>query len=130
MLDSETYGAARAYTEKSLLGLGALKGKNCTIKSIDYENGVNIVTFEWTADNGVKDTGQLRIKDGSFAEEWKSKGNYKEKQVVVKDGGLLQCLEDNNDEDFDPNKWNPLGGGESDARPLTDEQLNNLLSLI
>ena len=46
-LSAVTYALSKKYTEDSLIGIGALKGAPCKIKSIIKENGENIITFEW-----------------------------------------------------------------------------------
>ena len=33
-MDAVTLGAAQSYTDEAMKGMGALKGKNCTIESI------------------------------------------------------------------------------------------------
>jgi hypothetical protein len=53
-IDVLTYAASRKYVEETADALGAVKGAPATIKSIVHQNGVNIVTFEWTGDSGAK----------------------------------------------------------------------------
>lgn len=59
-----TYGAAAGYTDESLIGGGAIKGKNATVSSITNVDGTHTVTFEWTLDNGTKKTQSFVVKDG------------------------------------------------------------------
>lgn len=62
----QTLVLARKYTKDSILGLGALEGAPCTIKSITKANGINTVTFEWTGEDRVtKNTSEMLVADGS-----------------------------------------------------------------
>lgn len=61
---------SRKYTADSIIGLGAIKGASCTIKSIvpytapSGQTG-NTITFEWTANDGVtKQTQSMNVLDG------------------------------------------------------------------
>lgn len=63
-IDIVTYALSKKYTDKTAEGLGALKGANCTIKSIT-ENDSNIaVTFEWTGAGGTKETSVMTVPKG------------------------------------------------------------------
>lgn len=59
-----TLGSSKTYTDESLLGLGALKGAPCTIKSITEVDGGQKVTFEWTGTSGTKQTSEMTVKNG------------------------------------------------------------------
>ena len=63
-MDIVTYALSKKYVAKSLDGLGALKGANCTIKSTTpKDNGTEIV-FEWTGISGTKETTTILVKNG------------------------------------------------------------------
>ena len=47
-LDVVSMAIARNYTDKSIEGLGAVKGAPCTIKSQTETDDYYIITFEWT----------------------------------------------------------------------------------
>ena len=64
-IDTKTLAAARKYTDQSVAGGGAIKGKNCTIDSISPITGGNRVTFKWTLDDGTVQTGTMDVLDGS-----------------------------------------------------------------
>jgi hypothetical protein len=67
-MDIITYSLSKKYIEDSLKGVGALKGKNCTISSIEPVEGGNKITFSWTLDDGTQKTESLIVmngKDGS-----------------------------------------------------------------
>ena len=63
-MDIVTLALAKAFTEKTVDGLGALKGANAVITSITKENGISTVTFEWTGTSGTKETDSMQVKDG------------------------------------------------------------------
>lgn len=64
-MDASTYVLCQAYVKASLIGLGALKGAPCTIKSIVETDEGNVVTFEWTATDGVtKRTSTMLVRNG------------------------------------------------------------------
>ena len=50
-LEILTLGSSKTYTRESLLGGGAVVGKNVTISSITPIDGGNKVTFSYTLDN-------------------------------------------------------------------------------
>lgn len=64
-LEILTLGSSKTYTRESLLGLGALKGAPCTIKSITEVDGGQKITFEWTGASGTKQTSDMTVKDGA-----------------------------------------------------------------
>lgn len=59
-----TYAAAKKYVDQTVIGGGALKGKNCIITDISPIEGGNRVTFQWTLDDGTVQTDTLDIYDG------------------------------------------------------------------
>lgn len=61
-MDILTYALAKSYTDKALLGVGALKGAPCTIKSQTETDDSYIITFEWTDTSGASQTSELTIK--------------------------------------------------------------------
>lgn len=63
-MDIVTLALAKAFTKKTVDGLGALKGANAVITSITKENGISTVTFEWTGTSGTKETDIIQVKDG------------------------------------------------------------------
>lgn len=64
-MDLVTLAKAKKYTDDSIEGTsGVLRGKNCTIKSIEKIDGVNTVTFQWTADDGSVKTSTMQVSDG------------------------------------------------------------------
>ena len=59
-----TLGSSKTYTRESLLGGGAVVGKNVTISSITPIEGGNKVTFSYTLDNGTVKTSTMDVMDG------------------------------------------------------------------
>ena len=55
---------AKKYTKDTANGLGAVKGAACTIKSIEPTETGQRITFEWTGDNGAKQTASLEVTNG------------------------------------------------------------------
>lgn len=74
-LEILTLGSSKTYTRESLLGLGALKGAPCTIKSITEVDGGQKITFEWTGTSGTKQTSEMTVKNGVSVTGVSDKGN-------------------------------------------------------
>lgn len=55
---------SKNYTDKTVVGGGAIKGKNCTVTSITPIAGGNRVTFQWTLDDGTVQTDTLDVFNG------------------------------------------------------------------
>lgn len=64
-MDVKTLGAANAYTDETVVGGGAIKGKNCTVDSITDITGGHRVTFKWTLDDGTVLTGTMDVMNGA-----------------------------------------------------------------
>ena len=62
--DLEIMGICNDYTDETVLGGGAIKGKNCTIQSITDITGGHEVTFKWTLDDGTEQTATMDVMDG------------------------------------------------------------------
>jgi len=60
----QAYALSKTYTDATVEGGGALKGKNCTISSITDITGGHRVTFQWTLDNGTVQTDTMDVIDG------------------------------------------------------------------
>lgn len=64
MTGNTAYALAKGYTDETVIGGGALKGKNCTISSITEIEGGHRVTFSWTLDNGTTKSQTLDVMNG------------------------------------------------------------------
>lgn len=60
----ETLVAAKKFTSETVLGGGAVVGKNVTISSITPIDGGNRITFSYTLDNGTTETSTLDVMNG------------------------------------------------------------------
>lgn len=110
-IDILTLALARSYTKSSLVGLGALRGANCTIKSIvDTPNG-STVTFEWTGNDGSVQTSQLNIENGTDGKDGSSVTNLEIRQVGT-DYHLLCTITDadGNEQEIDAGILPSVGG--------------------
>lgn len=88
-----TLALARKYTRDTVLGGGALVGKNVTISSIvPIENG-NRVTFSYTLDDGTPGTSTMDVMNGeSAAAIIKAEINdQKELVFTLSDGSVLNA---------------------------------------
>ena len=63
-MDAATYVLCQAYVRKTAEGLGAVRGKPCTIQSIVETDEGNVVTFKWTGDSGTVQTTTMLVKNG------------------------------------------------------------------
>lgn len=64
MTGTVAYVLGKKYTKESLLGGGAVVGKNVIISSITSITGGNRITFSYTLDNGNVKTSTLDVKNG------------------------------------------------------------------
>lgn len=78
MRAEEALGAAMEYTKQSLLGGGAVVGKNVVIQSITPIDGGNRVTFGYTLDNGTPQTQFLDIMNGKDGDDTVSQEEIQE----------------------------------------------------
>ena len=60
----ETLVASKKFTSETVLGGGAVVGKNVTISSITPIDGGNRITFSYTLDNGTTKTSTLDVMNG------------------------------------------------------------------
>lgn len=65
MKDVELIGMLKTYISKTLVGMGALKGANCRIKSIVKSGDLNTVTFIWTDTDGTSKESTMLVLDGA-----------------------------------------------------------------
>ena len=60
----EALAVANSYTDNSVAGGGAVRGKNCVITSINQIEGGHRVNFQWTLDNGTVQTAYMDVPNG------------------------------------------------------------------
>lgn len=61
----EIIGMLKTYIQQTLVGMGALKGAPCTVKSVEEDPGVHVITLEWTDNDGNKQTKAITVLDGT-----------------------------------------------------------------
>ena len=105
-LSAVTYALAKKYTDKTVIGLGGLKGAPCKVKSVVKTDGRSVVTLEWKADDGTTETSEVYINDGISI--WIANRGYAINDIVIKDDALYTCKIANSDAIFDNNKWETI----------------------
>lgn len=69
-IDAKTLAASKKYTNETVVGGGAIKGKNCTIQSIiPLTTGFTEVTFKWTLDDGTIQYSTMLVPDGAKGDD-------------------------------------------------------------
>ena len=63
-MDNITLAIAKSYVEESLLGAGAIVGKNVQVSKIEPIIGGNKVIFTYTLDNGMQKNSYLEVMNG------------------------------------------------------------------
>lgn len=67
MTGEQAYVLAKRFVRESMLGGGAVVGKNVVIQSITPIDGGNRVTFGYTLDDGTPQTSYMDVMDGKDA---------------------------------------------------------------
>lgn len=60
---------SKKFTEDTVIGGGAIKGKNCTIESTEEVTGGHKINFLWTLDDGSQRRTYIIVRDGSQGED-------------------------------------------------------------
>jgi hypothetical protein len=60
-MDITTYALSKKYTDKTVVGLGALKGAPCTVSNISETDTEITLTLSWTGTDGTNETSILTI---------------------------------------------------------------------
>lgn len=108
-LSAVTYALSKSYTDKSLVGMGALKGAPCKIKSITKKDGQNIITFEWKDNEDVTHESTLTVDDGTPIYVWRENTNYKYGDLVIYESNFYRCTTPNSDPTFIEAHWSAIG---------------------
>ena len=87
-MDAATLALAKKIIFESLLGGGAIKGKNATIQSITPVAGGHEVTFQWTLDDGTVQTGSMIVKDGVDGDDGIGILKMEQTQTSTDNGGV------------------------------------------
>ena len=104
-----TYAVSKHYTDESLIGVGALKGAPCKVKSVVKENGQNIITLEWKTDDGDTRETKVYINDGTPIYTWEPNYQYEYGDLAIYESCFYRCIVANHDSSFDNTKWNEIG---------------------
>ena len=120
-MDIITLALSKKYTEDTVIGLGALKGENCTIKSVEKKDGQNIVTFEWTGTDGTKKETKMYVEDGTPIYVWETGNTYHYGDLVIYSSAFYRCVYDNSDTVFDDSHWSEIGSSDGNYDIVPDE---------
>lgn len=63
-MDIISYILSKQYTDETVIGGGAIKGKNCTIETITHSELQEVVTFKWILDDGTVRRQTMTVKNG------------------------------------------------------------------
>lgn len=122
-MDVISYVMSRKYTDDTVIGLGGIKGANCTIQSAVHQNGKTVITFQWKANDDTTQTTQIEVLDGTPIYTWTSGETYEVGSIVIYDSTFYICTVTNSDVTFNPSKWNPIGSADSNFGIVDDSTL-------
>ena len=89
----ETLVAAKKFTSETVLGGGAVVGKNVTISSITPIDGGNRITFSYTLDNGTVKTSTLDVMNGVDGKDGSGSSTGEENVIEsIKVNGVAQSV--------------------------------------
>lgn len=138
MTDVEIIGVLKTYIAKTLVGMGALKGASCRIKSIVKADNLNTVTFIWTDTDGTSKESTMLVYDGAKGDTGATGATGAtgpagadgySPTITVKtstaDTYILTITDANGSYDT-PNLKGSGGSGSSTLAELTDVDLNDL----
>lgn len=130
MKGEEIIGMLKSYINKTLVGMGALKGANCTIKSLTKSGGLTTVVFSWVDTDGTEKTSTMLVYDGTNGTNGTDGIDGFSPTIIVKestDSKYILTITDANGSYDTPNlKGSGGGGGSSELADLTDVQLASL----
>lgn len=113
--------ASKKYTEETVLGGGAVVGKNVTISSIVPIDGGNRVTFSYTLDNGTVKTSTMDVMNGQDG-----KSPYELAVANGYTGAETEWLESLKGADgYTPVKGTDYFDGQDGFSPIIEENENN-----
>lgn len=108
-MDIISYILSRKYCDNAIVGLGSIRGANCTISNIIHQDGINTVTFKWTGTDGTEKTRDMIVYDGTPIYVWESGNTYHYGDLVIYESQFYRCITENHDTTFDDTKWNEIG---------------------
>ena len=122
-IDVKTYALTRHYTDETAAQFGGLKGASCTIKSIEKQNGINVVTFEWKNNKGETRESVMKLYDGTPIYTWQSGDHYEYGDLVIYQSCFYRCITPNSDVEFDDRKWNEIGSPDGNYDIVQNSEL-------
>lgn len=108
-LSAVTYALSKKYTDETAIQFGGLKGAPCKVKSVIKENGQNIITLQWTNDDGDVRESKIFVDDGTPIYTWEPGYDYKYGDLVIYTSMFYRCIVPNSDTTFDETHWNGIG---------------------
>ena len=90
----ETLGAANAYTEETVIGLGAIKGAPCQIQSKTAIEGGTRITFLWEDTEGESHTTTVDVMNGENPTGAMLSSIYDSEGAVAEAGGIAEFTDD------------------------------------
>ena len=119
-MDIVTYALSKKYTEKSLKGVGALKGAPCRVTAIEEVEGGNKITLSWTDIDGKTLSESLIVKNGE-------QGNGIAKIEKIKTVDLVDTyrmtFDDGSTFDYEVTNGNSSGSGKIDIIKVNGTEL-------
>lgn len=129
-IDIVTYALSKKYTDKTIQGLGALKGANCTVKSIIENDDDTTVTFEWTGTGGTKETNVMTVPKGEDGVSVLNAHIDENQNLIVelsdgteKNAGQLPVMKNSVDTELSDTSENPI------ANKAVSAELDNTVKL-
>ena len=108
-LSAVTYALSKKYTDETAIQFGGLKGAPCKVKSVVKEAGQNIITLQWTNDDGdIRET-KVYVNDGTPIYTWEPNYPYEYGDLAIYQSCFYRCITANSDPEFDDTKWNEIG---------------------
>lgn len=136
MRAEEAISVSNNYTNQTVIGMGAIKGAPCTIKSMTKAGKLTTTVFEWTDLNGGKHENTMLVYDGTDGtngtngQDGAPGTDGFSPTIVVKTSTsteyILTITDKNGSYDTPNLKDSGGGGGASEMSDLTDVDLTNL----
>ena len=136
MRAEEAISVSNNYTNQTVIGMGAIKGAPCTIKSMTKVGKLTTTVFEWTDLNGDKHENTMLVYDGTDGtngtngQDGAPGADGFSPTIVVKTSTsteyILTITDKNGSYDTPNLKGSGGGGGASEMSDLTDVDLTNL----
>lgn len=136
MRAEEVISVSNNYTNQTVIGMGAIKGAPCTIKSMTKAGKLTTTVFEWTDLNGDKHENTMLVYDGTDGtngtngQDGAPGADGFSPTIVVKTSTsteyILTITDKNGSYDTPNLKGSGGGGGASEMSDLTDVDLTNL----